>query len=277
MERLRDRFAALVAAGTDCDLARAALEIARIGHPDLEPEDYLRHLDALAAAVRPRLSSTMAPEDAASVLTTFLYEECGFRGNEENYYDPRNSYLNEVLERRAGIPITLAVVLIEVAARVGLVIEGVGFPGHFLVRVPTPRGPLLLDPFSGGSRVSDQELRERLRGLHGGRTPDVVPPEALETADRPAILARMLRNLLRIFTERDEHDHALLAVDLLLVLTPDAAADVRTRGLLYERLECFGAAADDFRRYLELAPEAPDADEVRGRLVRLTQEGPTVH
>src|SRR5215470_5626772 len=113
MQSQRARFAGLVAAGNRCDLARAALEIARIGLPDLEPDVYLRHLDELAAAVRPRLEPAMPPAEAAAVLTGYLFGECGFRGNEENYYDPRNSFLNDVLDRRTGIPISLAVVVIK--------------------------------------------------------------------------------------------------------------------------------------------------------------------
>src|SRR5262245_49061588 len=146
----RNRFAALVADPSRCDLARSALEIARIHHDDLDPDASLRALDALAAAIRPRLRSGLPAEEAATVITGYLFGECGFHGNESDYYDPRNSCLNDVIVRRTGIPITLSVLLIEVAARVGLSMRGVGFPSHFLVRVETARGPLLLDPFFGG-------------------------------------------------------------------------------------------------------------------------------
>src|SRR6185295_8881801 len=135
MSRLRDHFASLVSAGERPDLGRSALEIARIAYPSLDPAPYLRQLDGLASTARRRVALHAAPELAAADLATFLATECGFRGNQEDYYDPRNSFLNDVLERRTGIPISLAVVLLETGSRLGLAVEGVGFPGHFLVRV----------------------------------------------------------------------------------------------------------------------------------------------
>ena len=276
MGGLREDFAALAAAGERTDLARAALAIARIAYPDLDPAPYLRQLDDLAAAVRPRLYPQAPPEAAVTELAGYLFGECGFRGNQEEYYDPRNSYLNDVLERRTGIPITLAVVLIETGARLGLGLEGVGFPGHFLVRVAGSRGPLLLDPFFGGRPIGERELLARYRAFVGSDAP-VLPPDALATTGTPAILTRMLRNLLRAYLDQKDHAHALAAADLLLVLVPDSADEVRVRGLLYEHLECFGAALGDFRRYLELAPEAPDAERIRERVARLVRIAAAVH
>src|SRR5213080_5101258 len=198
MGRLREDIAALVAAGERTNLARAALAIARIAYPDLDPAPYLRQLDGLAAAVRPRLHPGGSPEAAAAELAGYLFGECGFRGNQEEYYDPRNSYLNDVLERRTGIPITLAVVLIETGARLGLSITGVGFPGHFLVRVEGDAGSVVLDPFFGGRVLDVGELLARYRAFLGPRGDGVtsLPSDVLAATDAPAILARMLRNLL---------------------------------------------------------------------------------
>jgi regulator of sirC expression with transglutaminase-like and TPR domain len=282
MPGIRDRFAALVTAGQRCDLAVAALEIARIADPELDPAPTLRRLDQLADDLRRRLPDGASAAEATAELTRFLFEEHGFRGNQDDYYDPRNSFLNEVVERRLGIPISLSVVMIEIGQRIGLQIEGVGFPGHFLVRVQTDGRPLLIDPFHAGTTVDDGDLLARLRALSQssrGGGPDFarVPEEFLEPASVRGILGRMLRNLLRIWLEKNEHALALTAVDLLLVLTPHAADDIRTRGFLYEELECPAAAAEDLRRYLDLAPDAPDADEVRGRLSRLADETPTFH
>ena len=276
MGGLREDFAALVAAGERTDLARAALAIARIAYPDLDPAPYLRQLDDLAAAVRPRFYPQASPEAAVTELAGYLFGECGFRGSQEEYYDPRNSYLNDVLERRTGIPITLSVVLIETGARLGLGIEGVGFPGHFLVRVAGSRGPLLLDPFYGGRPIGERELLARYRTFVGSDAP-ALPPDALATTGTPAILTRMLRNLLRAYLDQKDHAHALAAADLLLVLVPDSADEVRVRGLLYEHLECFGAALGDFRRYLELAPEAPDGERIRERVARLVRIATAIH
>src|SRR3989441_5604549 len=187
MGGLREDFAALAAAGERTDLARAALAIARIAYPDLDPAPSRRQLDDLAAAVRPRLYPQASPEAAAAELAGYLFRECGFRGNREEYYDPRNSYLNDVLERRLGIPITLSVVLIETGARLGLPIEGVGFPGHFLVRLAGSRRPLLLDPFFGGRETGERDLLARYRAFLGNDAP-ALPPDALATTDTPGIL-----------------------------------------------------------------------------------------
>ena len=199
MTRLRDEFAAVVAAGDSPDLGRAALAIARIGYPELEPEPYLAELDTLAAAAAAHLPTGRSDDEAVRAVAGYLFRERGFRGNEEDYYDPRNSFLNDVLIRRIGIPITLAVVLMETSARIGLRVEGVGFPGHFLVRAPGPRGAVLLDPFAGGRVVAEKELLARLQALAGPeRKLTELPPEAVEPAGTRAILARMLRNLLHI-------------------------------------------------------------------------------
>jgi regulator of sirC expression with transglutaminase-like and TPR domain len=279
MPGLRERFATLIASPS-IDLPRAALEIARIGHPDLDPPATLRALKALADGLRPRLATGTAPDDGARVLARYLFEECGFRGNRADYYDPRNSFLNDVLERRTGIPISLSLLAIEVGKRLGIQLEGVGFPGHFLVRVTRSAEPLLLDCFDGGSVVDHGTLLARLRALSetsGGPDFTHVPPRFLEPIAAPGILARMLRNLLRIYIEREEHERALAAVDLLLVITPRSAEDVRTRARLYETLECFASAADDLRRYLALAPQAEDVGAVREQLGRLANDAPTLH
>lgn len=275
----RDRFADLVASPT-CDLARAALEIARIGRPDLDPGSALRMLDALADGLRPRLDGAPGTDAAARQLARYLFVECGFRGNRDDYYDPRNSFLDDVLARRLGIPISLSVVAIEVGRRLGIRLEGVGFPGHFLVRAPGAGAAVLLDCFSGGAEVGPEELLARLRALaetNGGPAFAQVPDQFLEPTPTAGILARMLRNLVRIYLERSAHQEALAAVDLLLVLTPRSAEDLRTRARLYERLECFSSAADDLRRYLDMAPGATDAAAVRKALGRLESDAPTLH
>jgi len=274
MSQGRERFATLVAAGDRCELGRGALEIARIAYPDLDPDVHLRRLDELAAAVRPRVASDQPPAEAVGVVVSYLFDECGFRGNADDYYDPRNSFLNDVLERRTGIPISLSVLLMEVCSRLGLALEGVGFPGHFLVRLPGPTGALLLDPFCGGRIVGHDEMLARLRALHAAGGPADselrrVLPQALQSARPLAILERMLGNLLRIYLEREDHLHALRSVDLLLVLRPDGAEHLRIRGLLHEQLECFASALEDLRRYLELAPEASAAAEVRKHVAHL--------
>jgi regulator of sirC expression with transglutaminase-like and TPR domain len=281
MQQLRDSFAAVVCDGDRCDLGRAALEIARIEYPDLVAEDSLRELDALADAIRPRLARRRVVDDVA-VVTAYLFDECGFRGDTESYYDPRNSFLNDVLARRRGIPITLSVLMMETSARLGLTVEGVGFPGHFLVRVAGDEAPVLLDPFFGGRAVGRDELRERLRAFYGataGHGEDLqrMLPQALQTTGATGILGRMLANLLRIYLDREDRARALAAVELMLVLAPDAPEHLRVRGMLYEQLQRFDAAAADLRRYLDLAPDGAHAHDARERLARLAGVAVTLH
>jgi regulator of sirC expression with transglutaminase-like and TPR domain len=269
---LRDDFAAVLAAGPPDDLARGALTVARIGHPALDPAPHLARLDALAAVVRPRLGAALSPADAGRTVAGYLFRDLGFRGNQDDYYDPANSFLNDVLERRTGIPISLSLLLIEIARRLGLPAEGVGFPGHFLVRIDG----VLLDPFFGGHPVGRDELVVRYRTMSGNPTA-ALPDDALAPADHPAILARMLRNLVRTYLHRQAHPSALAAVDLLLVLVPDAPEELRLRGLVYEQLDCPAAALADLRRYLALCPDADDADTIRDHVVRLSRAAVTIH
>ncbi len=283
LDELRADFARVTAAGEGCSLAHGALAIARIAQPDLAPEPSLATLEQLAAGVRSRIDPHAPVERRADVLTTYLFEECGYHGNRDDYYDPRNSFLNQVLERRTGIPITLAIVLLEIGARVGVPFEGVGFPGHFLVRVVGSTGPELRDPFFGGRVIGHDELRERLRQLQAmgagvaGGNPQRALPQALQTTGAVGMLTRVLGNLLAIYREREEHTRALAAVDLMLVLGPDVAEHFRVRGLLYEQLDCLASAVSDFRRYLTLAPAASSADEVRQHLERLEAVATTLH
>ncbi len=275
----REQFAALVAAGNGCDLDRAALEIARIAYPDLDPSPYMARIEAYADTLRTRVGRTLPPDEATLEIARYLFEELGFHGNSEDYYDPRNSFLNDVLDRRTGIPIALSVLLLSVAARLNLPAHGVGFPGHFLVRVDAPNGPLILDPFSGGRAVPRDELLARLRAFAeaGGGPPGSdlqrVLAQALQPTGTLEILGRMLGNLLSIYLDRDDSQAALHTVDLLLVVAPDAPEPTRLRGILYERLECYASALGDLRRYLVLAPRGPFAAEVRTRILELEEHG----
>jgi regulator of sirC expression with transglutaminase-like and TPR domain len=270
-------FAELVAREDErIDLARACLLIAEDAYPGLDVEAYLREIERLAQRLRARLAPSCGAEEKVVALNQFLYDDLGYAGNAGDYYDPRNSYLNEVIDRRTGIPITLSVLYMEIGRRIGLPLEGVSFPGHFLVRLRLRGGVLILDPFSGGDPQSEDELRERLKrvipaGATGGLPLAVLPLEQfLEPATRRQILARVLRNLKGIYREADQPGRMLEVLNRALILTPDAHADLRDRGIVYQRLECYRAALKDLSDYVEREPEAPDFEEVRARVMELT-------
>ena len=223
-------------------------------------EPYLARLDGIAAAVRNDLAGDQDPVRAVAAINRQLYEIEGFRGNEREYYDARNSYLNEVLDRRLGIPITLSVVYLEVARRVALPAFGVGLPGHFLVKVPTDRGDLLLDPFYGGRELSMEECQERLDRVYAGLVR--LDARMLLPVSKRMILVRILNNLKTTFMAQGEADRALDVLASLLVLEPGSLPDLRDRGLLCYRQNRFADALGDLRKYLLLAHDAEDREAV---------------
>jgi regulator of sirC expression with transglutaminase-like and TPR domain len=271
-----DAFAELVGReDAKIDLAQACLMIAQDAYPDLVVEHYLGEVERMAARLRARLPRNPGAEERLEALNEYLFADLGYRGNTDEYYDPRNSYLNEVMDRRIGIPITLAVLYMALGRRIGLPLEGVSFPGHFLVRLRLRAGVLVLDPFADGAAQSEADLRERLArvippGAAGGVPVAELPlDQFLEAASHRQILARVLRNLKGIYRESDKPHQLLQVLNRMIVVAPDASAELRDRGLVYQRLECHRAALQDLSAYLEREPDAPDLDEVRGRLVDL--------
>jgi regulator of sirC expression with transglutaminase-like and TPR domain len=264
-----EAFAERVAGG-DFDLARACLEVAEDEYPGLDVDACLAQLDAMAATVRSRLAADAFPEQRVAALNHHLFGELGFRGNADAYYDPRNSYLNEVLARRTGIPITLAVVYMEVGRRVGLALHGVSFPGHFMVKLRVRRGDLVLDPFACGVPRGAAELRQRLRDALPQDMPgteDLAP--YLAPTPHPQILARVLRNLKAIYVKAGDADRALAVMNRMLAVVPDAAEELRDRGLIYADMGAVRAARADLQGYLDRRPEAPDVPEMRARVAAL--------
>jgi len=277
-----DRFAELLAeAGDRFSLAEACLLIAADAYPDLDVNRYLAEIERMAARLRGRLSPGADAEEKIIALNQLLFDDLGFAGNAEDYYDARNSYLNEVIDRRRGIPISLSVLYMEVGRKVGLPLRGISFPGHFLVRLKVRGGTLVLDPFSAGTPMSEQDLRELLKrvvagtgsaGLRSSREVAAELPldQFLEPAGHRQILARVLRNLKGIYREKGEQQSLLRVLNRILIVAPDSHADLRDRGMVFQRLEAFRAALRDLRDYIEREPDASDADEVRARVVELT-------
>lgn len=251
-----------LAASPDHDLARPALMIALLECPGLDPAPYLEQLDSMGAAARARLMESGCLQDvrksetAVDVLNAYLFDEQGFTGNRDKYDDPSNSFLNEVLERRTGIPITLAVVYMEVARRAGLHIDGVNFPGHFLMRL----SPLILDPFHRGARLSENDCR-RLLQRHVGEEA-AWSPTLLAPATKAQMLTRMLLNLKRIYVRLHSFPQARNVTELLLAVDPPALTELRDRGLLAYHMNDFSAALRDLQQYLHFTSGAAvDEDE----------------
>ena len=270
-------FAELLGRGdSGIDLSRACLMIAQDAYPALDVDRYLGEIERMAMRLRGRMPQAIAAEERVVALNQFLFDDLGYRGNTEEYYDPRNSYLNEVIDRKTGIPISLSVLYLEVGRRIGLPLEGVSFPGHFLVRLRLRGRMLVLDPFSGGAAQSEAELRQRLqRVIPEGVAADVPVAELpieqfLEPATHRQILARMLRNLKGIYREADKPESMLEVLNRMLLVTPEASAELRDRGLVYQQLECHRAALKDLSDYVEREPDAPDYYEVRARVLELT-------
>jgi regulator of sirC expression with transglutaminase-like and TPR domain len=250
-------------------LAEGALWIAAEAHPGLDVSHWLARLDALGYRAAERVTSETDVDRAAAAVSRFLFEEEGFRGNTEDYYDPRNSFLDDVIERRLGIPITLSVVYVAVAARAGLEAAGVGLPGHFIVRAVRRGRDRLLDPFHGGRLLDRAGCEALLRRVRPGGGP--LDPRWLAPVTTRQVLVRMLRNLKATYSALGDWGRALAAAERIVLLLPDALEEVRDRGTLHARLGQGHAAARDWEAYLQGAPEAPDARQVKGRLIALRQ------
>jgi regulator of sirC expression with transglutaminase-like and TPR domain len=259
----RDAFADAVRLPEErIDLARSALLVAAEEYPALDVAHYLGRLDALAGEVAPRLARAASPSERIAVLNRFLFFEQGFAGNREHYEDPRNSYLNQVIDRCAGIPITLSLVYMEVARRAGTEVDGIGFPGHFLVKHGDE--PIVVDPFFG-SVLTLAECQTRL-AMALGAGAQLRPELHLRKAGAREILMRLLGNLKVIYVRQADFGRALACCERILLVAPDTPLELRDRGLVYEKLECFGAAAADLERFLQLAPDDESAPAVRERL-----------
>jgi len=271
MKRAAERWERLAASRPEeASLAEGALLIAAEEYDGLDVDRYLGRIGEMGATLKARLRSDISTTDALIALNRYVFDELGFSGNAEDYYDPRNSYLNDVIDRKLGIPITLAVLYIEIGRRIGLRLHGVSFPTHFLVKCTLREGAIVLDPYARGASLGVDDLRQRLKGV----AKDVeLHPELIArllTAAAPSeIFARMLRNLRAIHAGNGESLKALAASNRILALVPDAAEEYRERGDLYAKLECYRAAVTDLRQYLKLKPQAGDTGRVAGRVAEL--------
>lgn len=252
----------------EINLARAALVMGLFEYPDLDVPGYLGRLDRLAEAAGRAIHSADLP---ALVLAQFLFETLGFAGNARNYTDPRNSFLNEVLERRLGIPISLSVLYLEVAHRTGVNAEGIGLPGHFIVRVVLDNGQVIyLDPFHGGAILSEEDCRERVRSITDGKLP--FHEAFLNPVGVRYILMRMLNNLKNYYASANDFARAAKVVERLLILNPNDLNEVRNLGLLYGTLGKRRQAVALLETYLQSRPGAHDAEAVKQYLHSISHQ-----
>ncbi len=257
-------------------LLAAAAQVPLYAEPDCRPQQVLEQVRGWAARLRVRLAQDASPFARLRLLNHFFFGELGFTGAGDDYQSVCNSYLHRVIERRRGIPVTLSILYMELGKAAGLKLQGVSFPGHFLVRLRLNDGTVFIDVFGGGATLSTEDLRQRLQAtLPGEADPPLAP--YLRAATDQEILARLLRNLKAIHWQARQWPAALAVVDRLVALLPDAAQERLDRAQLHERLECPRAAVADLVAYLSLSAAPADAAEVNQRLARLRQAASRLH
>jgi regulator of sirC expression with transglutaminase-like and TPR domain len=244
-----ERFSIIVAGDDDeINLVEGTLLVAACEYPGLDVGNCLERIAQLGVDLSLRLRPDISATGKIIMLNRYLFDELGFRANRDDYYDPRNSFLNDVLERKLGIPLTLAIIYMEIGRHIGLPLQGVSFPGHFLVRCALREGAVILDPYARGVSLGIDDLK---------------------AASNRDMLGRLLRNLKSIYTQRKDWLKALAIADYIIFLSPGHATEYRDRGLFYQHLECFRAALFDLQSYLEMLPGAEDADTIRQQMIEL--------
>jgi regulator of sirC expression with transglutaminase-like and TPR domain len=252
------------------DLPTAALVIAADEYPHLDLQQYLDKLEQIAIDARKASKRLSDPSDILIAINSVVFLEYGYHGNRENYYDPRNSYLNQVIDRRTGIPITLSIMYMEVARRIGMRLLRVGTPGHFLVKHSGPSGEIYCDPFNGGRLMDAAGCAKLVEDISGGKLD--LRLEDLSGVSKKQILTRMLTNLVRVYSEGKDYARAVRAVDRALAINPDQTSYYRDRGLL---LLAAGRELESIRslqQYVRLKPGAPDAASIRASIKKIRAE-----
>jgi regulator of sirC expression with transglutaminase-like and TPR domain len=272
MTRVLDYFSALVAEDDGLPLTETALSLAQDAYPDVDLQATLAEIDELVVRLKRRMPEEVDLMQKVGIMNRFFFRELGFAGNVNDYYDPDNSHLNIVLKRRRGIPISLAVLYLEMAEQVGIPARGVSFPGHFLLRVTTPEGEVMLDPTNGKS-LSEPEMVEMLEPFvtSAGDSISRALRMLLQPATQREIVARMLGNLKSIYLQTERWQRLLAVQERLVILLPDSIEEVRDRGFAYARLDYLRPALEDLERYLGDRPDADDATVVESQLHELRQ------
>ena len=266
----RERFAEIISRhDSEVHLAEAALLIAAEEYPRLDVALYLEKLENFSDRARERAASATNAADLIASLNATLFDELGFQGNRENYYDPRNSFLNEVIDRRCGIPITLSVIYIEVARQIGFPIHGIGLPGHFIVGHFNPSENFFIDVFNGGRLLTENALADLVTGMSGGRLE--FNATHLLPVTKKQLLTRMLSNLLSIYAGSQDYRRAIASIERILLLIPDSLSHIRDYGLLLAQVEKPNSAIEQLEKYLKLMPDADDAATIREEIKKMKQ------
>jgi regulator of sirC expression with transglutaminase-like and TPR domain len=266
-EQARRQLARLLALDGPLELLEAAFWVAAEEYPDLDVRHGVQRVRLLSAEGARRVHHLSNPFARLDGLQNYLYDELGFHGNEDEYDDPRNSFMNEVLDRHTGIPLTLSILFMEVASAAGFETKGIGLPGHFVIKVAYEGRTLLVDPYHGGRVITVEDCIHLVVRTTG--RPSLFRRDLLEGIDERAILTRMLLNLKHLYLKKEDHLRALSAVERLLMINPNDPTEIRDRGFLNAQLGRPGEAVADLESYLAASPAAPDADSVRGRVVWL--------
>ena len=248
-------------------LDQMALALPMEEYPELDPTKYLRVLDSLASTTNTLIGEDREPGNVIECLNQVLFVQEGIRGNVEDYYDPRNSFLNEVLDRKLGIPISISVIYMEVARRIRFSLDGIGFPGHFIVKHRHDRREILVDPFNHGKTLTEKDCQELLDRVYGGAVE--VKSNFLQPLDKKAIVTRMLFNLKGIYYQGEQYQKALSVIDRILLINPGILSEIRDRGLLYMQTSLFSKALADLEQYLREAQFPEDKLSVEGHIKTL--------
>ena len=269
-ENIRDDFVRAVGRSEIAlDLARTALLVAAESDPRVDVDSQLHTLDSWAAELRARIDPGWNNLQKLARLRSFVFEDLGFRGDSKDYFSPSNSLLHQVMERRLGVPLTLSIIFMELGWRVGIPFEGIGFPGHFLVRLPGEPRDLVLDPFNHARTMHEEDCRRLLDEVTGGRLE--FDGRLLASVSKRDIITRLLLNLKGAYLRANQDEGALAAVERLLLIHPGDMDEVRDRGLLLFRLQRFGSAIESLNQYLAARPNAPDHESITSHVATLRQ------
>jgi len=254
------------------NLAEGALMVARMEYPELNIESCLQEIHQLADEIRDTLSENPNAGETLTQINKILFHTKGFEGNSEHYYDPKNSFLNDVLERKLGIPVSLSILYIELGKELDLPLSGISFPGHFLVKLDIDDGAIVLDPYFGGISLSEDDLEDRLQEFYGDKLKKSHFYGLLETCSNKNIITRILRNLRNLYMDEEKFEKALKMADYMVDIDDDQADALKARASIYDKLECSVPAVKDYQRYLKINTHGKDVPYIRERIMNLSEQ-----